>query len=506
LKALIFSHENSGSYVMDCEGFFDYVKGFTKQPMGAEIEIADIPLRPPVTIMRVMSYAACFIVVISLSIFAYLWNTVNYFVYVDINPSVKMQFNGVNKLKTTLPTNEDVSQLLDGLKLSGSAAETVPALILAAGEKGYLNLEDRETAVLITVVARRGGSPDAFVSAIKAALDNHNMLGFISINGCSEDYDDRAASLGVSPGKLKMAEELMLASDRPLSLQEALKMPVKALFIAAREAETGIKPDEAAPVDSYNGNNNPNPNAGENNAANPGATRGNNPAVDKQAAPGANQGDDPGSSGQANTGAAPGGAGAVSPGQVSPGAGLGAISSVSAGPDSPVIGGSPDSAGQISPNPAPDNKPGSPADPSNSQDDSVWIADPINSSTGNNDKPGAAPDTGPGNDNQKNPNTGPGSNTGSGKGNNSQDNPPGNPEPKEPEKPTEGYVEPGCDKDGYWWFYNAAEDETSYTYNPGTALGHDYNRESIAWEEGLGWSGTCLRCGKTVFISADPNY
>ena len=214
LKAIIFSHERGGSYVMDSEGGFDFVKGYTAHPVGAEIEIS---LKPPISLMRVASLAACFVLVISLSIFAYLWNTVNYSVYMDINPSIEMQFNGLNRLKTTIPINEDGKQLLDDLKLSGSAADTVPAVITAADEKGYLNVVGDETAVLITVVVRNGSSPDKYIESIRTALANNNMLSFTSVEGSSTENSERAASLGVSPGMLRLAEALILESGEPLS-------------------------------------------------------------------------------------------------------------------------------------------------------------------------------------------------------------------------------------------------------------------------------------------------
>jgi len=491
LKAIIFSHEKGGSYVMDSEGFFDFVKGYTKQPIGTEIEIADTASHPPITIMRIMSYAACFIVVISLSIFAYLWNTVNYSVYVDINPSVEMRFNAVNRLKTTLPVNEDGTQLLDGLKLRGSAENTVPALILAVDEKGYLNITDGETAVLITVVVRRGGSPDALISSIMTALDKHNMLGFVSIESCTNEFSDRAESLGVSPGKLKMAEALILASDMPLSLEEALQLSVDALFMAASEAGAAAGPDGTPAPTPGDGNNSAN--TGDNNPASPGADQGSNPTVDIQADPSIDPGTDFENPIQNNTNTDPGG---IVPGSPGPGnSGVVPGSPGNAGQAAPTTnpGSQPENASQASPTTTPDDsRPGntSQPDPDPGSDDSLWITDLVKPDTGADPKP----DTDPGKDEPKNPNTGPGNNN----GNNDKN------EPKEPEKPTEGYVEPICDKDGYWWSYNAADDVTSYTYNPGTALGHSYG--SIFWEDGLGWYGTCSRCGKTVFISSDPNY
>ena len=192
MKAIIFSHEDGGTYVMDSDGSFRFVKGYTTQPIGAEIEIKN---QTPVYFMKIMPAAACFILVITLSIFTLMWNTVNYSVYVDINPSVELMFNSFNRLKTAIPINEDGEELLDGLKLNGSVADIVITLINSAEQKGYLDARGGTIAVLITVVARGNRSTEEYVSAIKASLDENKKSGFTLVESCSMEIRDRAMEL-----------------------------------------------------------------------------------------------------------------------------------------------------------------------------------------------------------------------------------------------------------------------------------------------------------------------
>jgi len=500
---------------MDSDGFFDFVKGYTSRPIGGEIEIADIPSHPPITLIRVISYAACFVVVISLSIFAYMWNTVDYSVYMDINPSVDMQFNSFKRLKSITPINEDGTQLLDGLKLSGSVAETVPALIMAADEKGYLSVVDGETAVLISVVARHGGSSDAFIASIIAALDKHNMLGFTSIEGCSEELNDRAASLGVSPGKLKLAEALILASDMPLSLREALAMPIKSLFMAVRELGTGIVPDVLVPLNPYADNNDPNTDAGDNKPANPATGQNSNPVVDIQVTPNADPGDNTVNVDSSRPNDISGATGFLTPGKISPSAGPGS----SAGSPSQINPGvgpvSPGTVNQPNTGVGPGSNPGSTGqdDPNTGADDSIWITDYNNANSGTSSNPengdrsdsGTGSNANPGNDDTNNPGSSPDNgNSNGGNGGSNGSKKPNVPGPDLP-KPTEGYVEPDCEHDGYWWFQQPDDDQPSYIYNPDTALGHNWNMENIFWD-GTGWYGVCLRCGWAGYISNDITY
>jgi len=184
MKAIIMSHERGGSYVMDKEGFFEFVKGYAAQPIGTEIEIASHPLIAP---SRVVPAITCLILVAALSIFAYLWNTVNYSVYMDINPSIELQFNALDKLKNATPLDEDGAELLEGLKLSGSAADIVLTLINSAEQKGYLEAGNDGISVAIKVVARGGRAYDAYVSTITAMLDIHQKSSFTTVEGSSMD-------------------------------------------------------------------------------------------------------------------------------------------------------------------------------------------------------------------------------------------------------------------------------------------------------------------------------
>ena len=41
MKAIIFGHEQGGSYVMDSKGRFRFITGYTSQPVGTEVEFED---------------------------------------------------------------------------------------------------------------------------------------------------------------------------------------------------------------------------------------------------------------------------------------------------------------------------------------------------------------------------------------------------------------------------------------------------------------------------------
>jgi len=103
MKAIIFSHDRGGSVVMDCEGCFYFVKGYTSHPIGTELEIETeivtetitgaktraqtktqsnfINIRNLKNLKRIAVVAACFLAVLSLSYFGLVMDNMNYWNY-----------------------------------------------------------------------------------------------------------------------------------------------------------------------------------------------------------------------------------------------------------------------------------------------------------------------------------------------------------------------------------------------------------------------------------------
>ena len=233
-KAIIFSHENGGSYVMDHDGCFRFVRGHSAKPIGTEVDVSQ---QPQVSVMRIVSAAACFVLVAFMSIFTWLWSITDHYIYVDINPSVEMRFNGLGKLKDAAALNSDGTRLLSDLSLRGTADEAVVSLIDAARRKDFLDGSSGGPNVLVTVVAARGGSPDTLIASINTALRERGMLEYTVVEAGSIAYRDKAAGLGVSPGRLQLAEELLRVAGANMTLEEILQMPLGELFAAIANPE-----------------------------------------------------------------------------------------------------------------------------------------------------------------------------------------------------------------------------------------------------------------------------
>jgi len=230
MKAIIISHEDGGSYVMDKAGSFRFVRGYDELPIGAEIE-----LEKPRAVVYYPKFAAaaaaCLVIVIG--IFAWMWTSESYYIYIDANPSARLAFNRFNRLLNASPLNEDAEEILGNLNLRGSPEEVVIALIRTAVYNRELDALQYPPAVLISFVPSQGRSAEIHKRSIADALESNGMRDIDIVKLCGYDYHETARELGVSPGRLRLANQC-LADDETACLQDLLDLPLRDLMATAR--------------------------------------------------------------------------------------------------------------------------------------------------------------------------------------------------------------------------------------------------------------------------------
>ena len=235
VKAIVFKHDNGGTYVLDREGSFSFVSGHTSKSVGAEIEIIS---QPSSYLKKISSIAACLILIFSLGLFMRLWTQTSHFVYVDINPSIELQLNRFDRLRVVTPLNDGGAALLDNIDLRGASDRIIVDIINEAIGQGILVAADGKTGVLVTVVPAGGRSQDASISAINLALEKNGMNGIAIVETTGMDLKDRAEELGVSPGRLMLAEAAVQASGGQTPLKDLLQKRIDELFDAIEDANT----------------------------------------------------------------------------------------------------------------------------------------------------------------------------------------------------------------------------------------------------------------------------
>ncbi len=225
MRGLLISHENGISYVMDNKGCFHRVKGISHKPVGSEVEF-----NTPITLNRKIALiAATFLIFTFSGLYAYLFRIDAYYLAVDINPSFELAFNNMDRVKSVRAVNEDGEKFLAGVRIKGSAQEALKTIVAAAVSQGYgLSPADQEASIQLTVIAQNEKTTSLAAAKINEVLHSMAELPAVDVDISDLKLRDEAQAKGVSPGKLKRAEELYRV-DQSKSLEELLVMPMSEL-------------------------------------------------------------------------------------------------------------------------------------------------------------------------------------------------------------------------------------------------------------------------------------
>lgn len=125
-------------------------------------------------------------------------NTATSYVYVDINPSIRLDINPFDSVIDVVPLNEDAKMLLSTSKVYSKDIRTCVENIIAASETAeYIN--ETNTDVEISVM-----SADEEVIAVVASLVEQNSDNLaIAAMTVSEKECEEAMEAGISAGRLE---------------------------------------------------------------------------------------------------------------------------------------------------------------------------------------------------------------------------------------------------------------------------------------------------------------
>jgi len=164
-----------------------------------------------------------------------------YYVSVDINPSIEFIVDEDDNVVSFELLNEDAEIIAAGIDFIGMNVEDALALFLEkATEAGYIDVAGDDNAVLITVL---GEEENDEVGELRNRLRNRAqrefaaksiMASVFTEDFTAEDLIAEAEELGVSPGKLKLIKAAQMV-DEELLVEDAIDMPVKDLMAIIRE-------------------------------------------------------------------------------------------------------------------------------------------------------------------------------------------------------------------------------------------------------------------------------
>lgn len=150
---------------------------------------------------KYLSMAACLAVICTAALGYHLYYTPASYVYMDINPSVRLDLNCFERVIDVVPLNEDAEALLSHVTIrKGKAEDCMNTIVSACQEQNYLN----ETNTDIEVSVRTDSAKlETKVEAASAAIGEENLE--VSVFQMDEEENDSAIEHHISARRLRAA-------------------------------------------------------------------------------------------------------------------------------------------------------------------------------------------------------------------------------------------------------------------------------------------------------------
>lgn len=148
--------------------------------------------------------AACFMLVIitGISGYAAAYRTPSGYIYVDINPSIRLDVNCFDKVISVQPLNEDAEELMKAYSLKAADTEQcINEIVSACREKEYLN--DRSNDIEFSVATNKSNLNNR-VYTISEKLQKDNWE--VSVRNVDKEENNKAMKYRTSPKRLKAVE------------------------------------------------------------------------------------------------------------------------------------------------------------------------------------------------------------------------------------------------------------------------------------------------------------
>jgi hypothetical protein len=219
MKGIILNLEKRFTYVLAEDGGFRKVYRKESHRVGDEISIDVAAIaasgRRKNRLRAISVIAACFVCLIGGTAFADQWDSADYSMYIDINPSVRLDVNGTGHVISESSLNADGAAVLDGSDSESSLVDSVKAIIKEAKDTGYIE----QYGVTLTLV----GASDEMVAEVREMMQGAVPGVDIHVMALTKEEEQDAYSHGVTPLKYKRA--LIATETYPeLNMDQALSM------------------------------------------------------------------------------------------------------------------------------------------------------------------------------------------------------------------------------------------------------------------------------------------
>ena len=205
--------------------------------IGQKINIGTNPYK------KVFALAACFVLVFISGISGYtaLYRTPKSYVYVDINPSLRLDINCFDKVISVEPLNSDAIGLMNSYSIHTSDTEKcIDEIVSACLTQKYLNEENDD--IEFNVVTDRAEIHNC-IGAVSEKLKKNNWK--VLVNDIEQEENKEAMKYHSSPKRLKAVRDYTESFGGNLADNFALLKGVTNQEIYAKIEAAGIAPKSA---------------------------------------------------------------------------------------------------------------------------------------------------------------------------------------------------------------------------------------------------------------------
>ena len=198
MKGIVVDVKKDKCVILQDDGTFSEIKnrGYIK---GQEISLKkNMPLK------KMFAAAACVVLVCAASLTAHhLYYTPVSYVYIDVNPSFRLDINCFDKVISVVALNDDAKLILEEEKLHADNTEGyIEDIITACNEYDYINPEN--TDVEINIMTNQTKLEDE-VQTASDILEKNDLT--VSVIAMEEEENDYALKRGKSPRHIRAVKE-----------------------------------------------------------------------------------------------------------------------------------------------------------------------------------------------------------------------------------------------------------------------------------------------------------
>jgi hypothetical protein len=181
-----------------------------------------------------------------------------HYVSLDVNPSIEYKVNMFDRVIAVAGANQDGKDIIDGIQKKNlknkDIKEAVALTVDKIAEEGYLQGEG--SGIVIATTMEDEKDADELKEAAEKACEENECEAEVQAEGVGKARVERAAGLGITPGKLNLIEKLSESAGNTELTNEFINTwkdkSVKEIMAATKANK---KEDKEQPKDKTNQNN-----------------------------------------------------------------------------------------------------------------------------------------------------------------------------------------------------------------------------------------------------------